>query len=137
MPFIDTTPATFTPRITESDLQPRLGDLLATQGWTVAANFKKVSFDAGTLKSTYSGTPQSSFPIAVAEHFIYANKDGHMFGLALLGQWSTTVGELGALGKSPVKGATPLPEFAQWATNEFRKYRSPQTMYFYIVEDLK
>ncbi|SEA79938.1 hypothetical protein [Paenibacillus sp. 276b] len=137
MPFIDTTPATFTPRITESDLQPRLGDLLATQGWTVAANFKKVSFDAGTLKSTYTATPQSSFPIAVAEHFIYANKEGHMFGLALIGQWSTTVGELGALGKSPVKGATPLPEFAQWATNEFRKFRSPQTMYFYIVEELR
>jgi len=137
MPFIDTTPASFTPKVIESDLQPRLGDLLATQGWKVVANFKKVVFDANTLRPNYPGNPQSQFPICVAEHFIYANAENHMFGLALLGYWSMSLGELRALGKSPDKGATPLPDFAEWATNEFRKYRSPQTMYFYIVEDLK
>lgn len=137
MPFIDTTPAKFTPKVIESDLQPRLGDLLATQGWKVVANFKKVVFDAATLKPDFSYVPKRSFPISVAEHFIYANKEGHMFGLAIVGYWSITLGELRQLGVSPDKGNTPLPEFAEWATNEFRKYRSPQTMYFYMVEDLK
>lgn len=142
MPFIDTTPATFTPRMIETDLQPRLGDLLSTQGWTVAANFKKVAFDAAILNPNFSSNPQYNIPIAVAEHYIYANKEGHMFGLALVAQWSLTLGELNQEekdGKSevPKKGKTEFPKFMEWATSNFRKYRSPQTMYFYIVEDLQ
>lgn len=136
MPFIDTTPATFTPKIRENELQPLLGMLLETAGWERAADFKKVVFNADTLRPNYPNNAVAAFPICVAEHFIYKNKEGRMFGLALVGQWSTTNGEIDALGKSPVKGKTPLPIFAEWATQEFRKYRSPQTLYFYMVENL-
>ncbi|XOS93668.1 hypothetical protein ACLMAB_09575 [Brevibacillus laterosporus] len=57
MPFIDTTAATFSPKVTESDLQARLGDLLATAGWSVAANFKKVIFDASLTNPRSTKTP--------------------------------------------------------------------------------
>lgn len=137
MPFIDTTPATFTPKVREKDLQPLLGMLLETQGWKVVADFKKVVFNANVLKPTYTDTPTATFPICVAEHYIYENAEGRMFGLALVGQWDTTNGELDAEKKSPVKGKNPLSIFAEWATQEFRKYRSPQTMYLYMVESLK
>ncbi|OBZ11857.1 hypothetical protein A8L34_16155 [Bacillus sp. FJAT-27264] len=141
MPFIDTTRATFTPRVTEADIQPRLGDLLATAGWKVVANFKKVTFDASIMRSTYIGNDQSNISIYVAEHFIYANKENKMFGVAILGNWEQNLGQLRSSGKSPDGGnANPnkatLAVFSQWATNEFRKYRSPQTLYIYMVEQL-
>jgi hypothetical protein len=133
MPFIDTTPATFTPRVTEADLQPRLGDLLETAGWTVAANFKKATYSS-TIESG-SASDNMDFSIYVAEHFIYANAEGKMFGLAILGHWKQNVGQLKALNKMP--GVATKEDFGTWATNEFRKYRSPQTLFTYMVEDLK
>lgn len=132
MPFIDTTPALFTPKVNEADLQPRLGDLLATAGWTVVANFKKVIFDATITKPSGINLSQSVRNLSVAEHFIYANTEGHMFGIAILGQWGPRYGEYV---KTPSKD--PLKDFGEWCTNEFRKYRTPQVLYTYIVEDLK
>jgi hypothetical protein len=132
MPFIDTTPATFTPKVTEADLQPRLGDLLATQGWSIAANFKKVVFDAAMTNPRAAKTDITPFRTTVAEHFIYKNAEDKMFGVAIVGSWEPRYSEY------PVKPISdPLPEFAKWATNEFRKYRSPQTLYVYMVEELK
>ncbi|MGC5773039.1 hypothetical protein [Paenibacillus pabuli] len=139
MPFIDTTPASFTPKVTEQDIQPRLGDLLATQGWETVANFKKVVFDASIMRSTYTGLDSADIPIYVAEHFIYKNTAGKMFGVAVLGTWNQNLGQLRKLNKSPdSKAPAPatLAVFSEWATNEFRKYRSPQTLYFYMVENL-
>jgi hypothetical protein len=140
MAFIDTTPATFTPKVTEADIQPRLGDLLATQGWTIAANFKKVVFDAYLTNPNAGRTPMADFKIYVAEHFIYANKENRMFGIAIMGNWTQNIGALRAANKSPEpapNGNATLQEFANWATNEFRKYRSPQTLYVYMIESLK
>lgn len=132
MPFIDTTPATFAPKVTESDLQPRLGDILKTQGWTIAANFKKVIFDAGITNPNTSIPKTSKVQIVVAEHFIYANKENKMFGVAIVGDWAPRYGDYV---KDPRKD--PLPDFAVWTTNEFRKYRLPHTLYTYMLEDLK
>ncbi|MBD8498883.1 hypothetical protein [Paenibacillus arenosi] len=132
MPFIDTTPATYTPKVTEADLQPRLGNLLETEGWKVVANFKKVVFDA---RLTNPNTPKieiSNYRITVAEHFIYANTENKMFGLAIAGTWNPKLLEYGA---RPEKDS--MKPFSEWCTNEFRKYRSPQTLFVYMVEELK
>ncbi|ATO51381.1 hypothetical protein O0555_03720 [Brevibacillus laterosporus] len=132
MPFIDTTAATFSPKVTESDLQARLGDLLATAGWSVAANFKKVIFDASLTNPRSTKTPSNVYRITVAEHFIYANQENKMFGIAITGSWSPKLLEYKF---RPDKDA--IADFADWTTNEFRKYRSPQTLFVYMVEDLK
>ncbi|ALA07172.1 hypothetical protein SECTIM467_42 [Brevibacillus phage SecTim467] len=140
MLFIDTTPASFTPRVTEADIQPRLGDLLKTAGWKVAANFKKVVFDAVLTNPVVGLNDSASIPIYVAEHFIYANKENKMFGVAVMGTWAQNLGQLRKMNKSPepsTNGGATLEIFGEWATNEFRKYRSPQTLYIYMVEDLK
>ncbi|WP_151734140.1 hypothetical protein [Paenibacillus tengchongensis] len=131
MPFIDTTPASFTHKVTENDLQPRLGDLLQTAGWTVAANFKKIVLDAELLKSGAGSSGNLSYPITVAEHFIYANKLGHMFGVAITGRWSMKYADF------EVKPTTQnLESFGDSMTKLFHRYRSPQTLYVYIVEKL-
>ncbi|MBG9790441.1 hypothetical protein [Brevibacillus laterosporus] len=135
MAFIDTTPASFTPKVTESDFQPRLADLLATQGWTIAANFKKVVWDARLTKPNTPLTPSTMARFTVAEHFIYANKAKKMFGLAIVGTWEQTIGSLKEINKLPKPDN--LEEIGVWATNEFRKYRAPHTMYVYMVEQLK
>lgn len=135
MAFIDTTPAAFTPKVTEADIQPRLADLLATSGWTVAANFKKVIYDAKTSYPFSSLIDRVQVRFTVAEHFIYANKEKKMFGVAIVGTWEQTVGSLKDINKLP--NANNLGEIGIWATNEFRKYRAPHTLYTYMVEDLK
>lgn len=140
MPFIDTTPATFTPKVTEADIQVRLGELLATAGWKVAANFKKVTFDANITRDNYTGLAGTDIDIYVAEHFIYENTEGKMMGVAVMGNWAQNLGILRSMNKSPdggaVGGGVALDVFGEWATNEFRKFRSPQTLYVYMVEKL-
>lgn len=132
MPFIDTTPALFTPKVTETDLQPRIGELLATAGWKIAANFKKVVYDSIWINPNGSMTDTGSYRSTVAEHFIYENTEGHMFGIAIAGSWSIRRTEYT---KQP--GKAPDAEFGDWATNEFRKYRTPRILYTYIVESLQ
>lgn len=133
MPYIDTTPAAFPHKLDELNLQVRLGELLEDYGWQVAANFKKVAVTASILNPGNSGiNDETSFGIAVAEHFIYKNAEDKMFGLALVGEWSDRIG---TTPKDP--RSTPHSEYTAWATNEFRKYRAVHTLYFYMLESLE
>ncbi len=134
MAFIDTTPASFTPKVTEVDLQAKLGELLATENWKVAANVKKVIYDAKWTKPSGTTTATSVVRNTVAEHFIYENAEGKMFGVAIAGSWEMTIGAMRAINKDP--NEIPAKEFAVWATNEFRNYRAPHTLYVYMIEKL-
>ncbi|OBR67750.1 hypothetical protein A7K91_08425 [Paenibacillus oryzae] len=132
MAFIDTTPASFSPKVNEADLQGRLGQLLATQNWTVAANVKKVVYDARWTKPSAVNVNTSVVRNTVAEHFIYKNAEGKMFGVAIAGTWEMTIGAMRAINKDPK--VITAQEFADWATNEFRSYRAPHTLYMYMIE---
>ncbi|WP_283657731.1 hypothetical protein [Paenibacillus sp. RC343] len=132
MSFIDTTAAAFTPKVTEADLQPRLGELLATAGWKVAANYKRVIFDANITHPSDAVRNYTNFRITVAEHFIYSNKDNQSFGIAIAGTWYPRLVDYV---KRPDKDS--YKQFGEWATNEFRKYRLSHTLYVYMLEDLK
>ncbi len=132
MAFIDTTPASFTPKVTDSVFQPRLGELLATQGWSVAANFKKVVYDSIWINPRGTMQDSTNYRLTVAEHFIYKHTRGHTFGIAIAGSWSPKRADYV---KKP--GENTDTDFAAWATNEFRKYRSPRILYTYIVENLR
>ncbi|KJD47064.1 hypothetical protein [Paenibacillus terrae] len=132
MSFIDTTAAAFTPKVTEADLQPRLGELLATAGWKVAANYKRVIFDANITHPSDAVRNYQNFRITVAEHFIYSNKDNQSFGIAIAGTWYPRLVDYV---KRPDKDS--YKQFGEWATNEFRKYRLSHTLYVYMLEDLK
>jgi hypothetical protein len=109
-----------------------LGDLLATAGWRIAANFKKVVFNATLTNPITPKLDNTNYRLTVVEHFIYANKENHMFGVAIAGTWNPKYADYA---KKPDKAS--LADFGEWCTNEFRKYRSPQMIYTYIVEDLK
>ncbi|WP_068498930.1 hypothetical protein [Paenibacillus kribbensis] len=132
MSFIDTTAAAFTPKVTEADLQPRMGELLATAGWKVAANYKRVIFDANITHPSDLVRNYTNFRITVAEHFIYSNKENQSFGIAIAGTWYPRLADYV---KRPDKDS--YKQFGEWATNEFRKYRLSHTLYVYMLEDLK
>ncbi|MGG4144839.1 hypothetical protein ABEW34_17120 [Paenibacillus algorifonticola] len=134
MAFIDTTPASFTHKVTEENLQWRLGELLATAGWKIAANFKKVIYDAKWTKPTGSTTNSSVVRNTVAEHYIYENAEGKMFGIAIAGSWEMTIGAMRDLDVDPevIKNEA----FGRWASNEARNYRAPHTLYMYMIEKL-
>jgi hypothetical protein len=135
MGFVDTTPADFLYKVTEDDIQNKLGDLLKANGWTkgkdsgaIATNFKKVVFDRRLL---INPTDAASYKTVVAEHFIYTNDSEKMFGLAIVGEFNIPYTQY------DTKPEAGLPQFGIWATNQFRKYRAPHTLYFYMVEKLQ
>ncbi|MFC7561305.1 hypothetical protein ACFQY3_23770 [Paenibacillus farraposensis] len=132
MSFIDTTAAAFTPKVTEADLQPRMGELLATAGWKVSANYKRVIFDANITHPSDLVRNYTNYRITVAEHFIYSNKENQSFGIAIAGTWYPRLADYV---KRPDKDS--YKQFGEWATNEFRKYRLSHTLYVYMLEDLK
>jgi hypothetical protein len=129
MPYIDTSPQNAAIKITEENIQNNLADLLIAQGWTTVCNFKKVAYDRQMINPQSQLLDISTYSIAVAEHFIYKNAKGNMFGLAIVGQWEQMYSLIASKPRTDGEVA-----FGTWATNQFRKFRSPQTLYFYMIE---
>lgn len=142
--FIDTTSSSFPNKVREDNFQERFAEFLTNQGgWNKGANggalqysFKKVVFDADLLTAAahnnMENNPKSTTLITIAQHYIYVNNDGKMLGCAVVAQWEQLYSQIES---KPFTSS--IEQFKEWAIEQYTKYRSQQTLYFYLVEDLR
>ncbi|MEC0276797.1 hypothetical protein [Peribacillus frigoritolerans] len=127
MPYVDTTPASFDTKLTEDNFQQKFADLLTKYGWTggtsstsVAKKFKRVVTLYGAL------TEDNRRPTTIANHYIFKNAKGKMFGMAILSDSTPLDSEI------PVDNAA----LTTWANTEFEKNKVRTTVYYYMLEKL-
>jgi len=88
MPYIDTTPAAYPVKLQEGNAQEKLGELLG-QYWTIAGttatkhNFFKLAFDNALNNPSSSPLADDLFEVVLARHYVYANREGKVLGLAM------------------------------------------------------
>jgi hypothetical protein len=130
MPFVDTTPANFSIKLTEDNFQEKFAELLTQYGWnggkdgtSVVRSFHKVAHTktAGLMSS-------DSFQFTIARHYIFKNASGKMFGMAL----ATDVNSV-RYGDLPSNDLTST-DYKNYIKDHFDKNKRRTTIYYYMLE---
>lgn len=138
MPFIDTTPALFYPKIREDNVQDALGLILERHGWTLALRFRKAVTTAHFLSNGHPKSARHNEIFAVAEHYIYRNSKGKMLGLAIAAEFTEfTYHDRTVPYYNWMSGTAQEKQvMIEWLEDKFQENKVNTSLYFYMVERL-
>lgn len=138
MPYVDTTPALFYPKIREDNIQDALGILLENHGWTVALKFKKAVTSAHFLSNGHPITARHDESFAVAEHYIYRNASGKYLGLAIAAEFTEFTDHENIMPYYNWMSGTEQErqELIEFLEDYFERNKVNTSLYFYMVERL-
>lgn len=124
MPYIDTV-------FQEGTILEEFKTLLTTNGWTYKLGFRKMAYP-NSLINTNSAEPQpgTKITMSVAQHYIFENADGALYGIAKVHNIERLYSEI-----------TPKPRtneagFKDWLKDQYRAFNRQCAFHFYMVEAL-
>lgn len=105
--------------LTEGGFLTEFADMLVTNGWTKAIEFRKVGFDlarfySGNFNAGSTPVPQVTFPLMVVDHIIVKNANNELFGIARACNITRKYGDVPA----KFKATSGFPDSAKLVSDE-------------------